>query len=337
MRPRILVVGCGSIGARHAANLVALDAAEVMLCDTDAARLATLSSRHSLKGFESLEAALAVEPHAVLVCTPTHTHVPVALAAARARCHLFVEKPLSHALDGVAELRALVRRHGLTALVACNMRFHPPVARLQRLIEGGAVGRVLSVHSEFGHWLPNWRPEADYRQAYSARAAEGGGIVLDAIHELDYLMWFLGDVSAVYCVSARVSDLEIDTEDTAKLVLRFKSGALGSVHLDYTQRFKRRRCEVVGSEGTLIWESRGRAPERSTLECYSAASGQWRWIEEAVEVDPNTGYVEEMKHFLQCLDGRAAPLQDIDQAGKVLRVTLAAKGSAETGREWRAP
>jgi predicted dehydrogenase len=332
---RVLVVGCGSIGTRHAANLLALGVEQVLACDPDPDRLAALTSRHSLEGFESLEAALAAGPDAVLICTPNHTHVPIALAAARAGCHLFVEKPLSHTLEGVAELRDLVQRHRLTALGACEMRFYRPVATLKRLIDDGAVGRVLAVQNEFGHYLPNWRPAADYRRSYSARGAEGGGIVLDAIQDLDYLMWFLGDVAGVFCAWARVSDLEIDTEDTANMVLRFQSGALGSLHLDYTQRFKRRRSEVVGSEGTLIWEGRGKTPDLSTIECYTAGSEQWRQVEAAAAVDPNECYVDEMQHFLRCLEGREAPRMSLDQAEKVLRVALGAKRSGETGEECR--
>ena len=335
MTPRVLVVGSGSIGTRHAGNLLALGVERVLVCDPDPGRLAALTSQHSLEGFDSLEAALAAGPDAVLVCTPNHTHVPIALAAARAGCHLFVEKPLSHTLDGVAELRDLVRRRRLTVLGACEMRFYRPVVTLKRLIDDGAVGRVLAVQNEFGHYLPNWRPAEDYRRFYSVSGAEGGGIVLDAIQDLDYLMWFLGDVDRVFCAHARVSDLEIDTEDTANMLLRFRSGALGSLHLDYSQRFKRRRCEVVGSEGTLIWEGRGKAPDLSTIECYTAASGQWRQVEADAVVEPNECYLDEMRHFLRCLDGREAPRMSLDQAEKVLRVALAAKRSGEIGEECR--
>ncbi len=337
MRRRVLVVGCGSIGSRHAANLLALGS-EVLACDPDPERLAAVTSPNALKGFDNLGTALAAEPDAVAICTPNHTHVPIALAAARAGCHLFVEKPLSHSLDRVQELGALVRERRLVVLAACEMRFYRPVSTLKRLVDEGAVGRVLSVWNEFGHYLPNWRPGTDYRRLYSARSAEGGGIVLDAVQDLDYLMWLLGgDVASVYCASARLSDLEIETEDTADLVLRFRSGTLGALHLDYTQRLKRRRCEVVGSEGTLIWEGRGKTPDLSTIECYTVASGQWRLIEDQVSVDPNECYAHEMRHFLRCLDDREAPVMTLDQAESVLRVALGAKRSARTGEEWRAP
>jgi predicted dehydrogenase len=120
-------------------------------------------------------------------------------------------------------------------------------------------------------------------------------------------------------------------------VLRFRGGALGTLHLDYTQRLKRRRCEVVGTEGTLLWEGRGKTPDLSTIESYTVASGQWREIEAQAPVDPNECYLDEMGHFVRCLEGRETPQMTFAQAETVLRVALGAKRSAQTGEEWRAP
>ena len=92
----------------------------------------------------------------------------------------------------------------------------------------GLVGRVLSARADCGFYLPSWRPGRDYRQTYSARARDGGGILLDAIHEFDYLRWLLGEVTEVFCIAGRWSRLEIDVEDLAEVSLRFASGALVS-------------------------------------------------------------------------------------------------------------
>ena len=321
-----LVVGYGSIGERHARNLATLGAS-VVVYDSDEARRRAAAAA-GLNALADLAGGLAGRPRAVLVCTPPVSHVAVATAAAAAGCHLFIEKPLSHALAGTADLQDLAERRRLVALVACNMRFHPAIRRLRQELDQGAFGRLLSARAEFGHYLPNWRPGSDYRDSYSAREGEGGGIILDAIHELDYLIWFLGDVVEVACLRGKVSDLELEGEDTAEILLRSRSGVLASVHVDCTQRHKRRRCVLVGSEGTVIWESRGKMPERMVLERFSAKTDQWSKAEETM--DPNRPYLDEMAHFLRCLDRVEEPLHSLRDARRTLEVALAARTAAMT-------
>ncbi len=162
---------------------------------------------------------------------------------------------------------------------------------------------------------------------YSARRDAGGGILLDAIHELDYLMWFLGNMTEVSCREGKVSELAIDAEDTVDVWLRARAGALVSVHLDYTQRVKRRRCEIVGTEGTLLWESRGKHPEVCRLERYSVSTDRWETSEDIV--DFNLPLRDEMAHFLRCLNGDEAPLQSVADAEEVLVVVDAARRASE--------
>lgn len=326
MGEQLLVVGCGSIGERHLRNLKALGAGPLLACDVDAGRREAIARALDVETVATLDEALRATPRAALICTPPATHLALARAAAEAGCHLFVEKPVAERLEGVQALAALVAARGLVALVACNMRFHPGVRRLKAWLDEGTVGRVLAAHAEFGHWLPGWRPGVDYRRVYSAHRDAGGGILLDAIHEIDYLGWFLGPLAEVACLEAKVSDLEIDAEDTVALLLRAASGAVVSVHLDYTQRSKRRRCAILGSEGTLLWESRGKGPETCVTERYTAAGGRWERHEEVVDFD--APFRDEMSHFLRCLAGTERPLQDLVAAARALAVVETAREAA---------
>ena len=133
-----------------------------------------------------------------------------------------------------------------------NLRFHRGILGLRDLLP--ELGAVRFVRSSFGYDLRLWRPGTDYRESYSARAALGGGILLDAIHELDYLLWLLGPVASVSAELDRVSDLEIDVEDTALLSLRFESGVLGAVDLNFVEPAYRRQCVIVGSEAVASWD-----------------------------------------------------------------------------------
>lgn len=320
-----LLVGCGSIGKRHLRNLKALGIGPLYAFDPQPARLAE-AAELGAEGFSHLEKALAKRPTFVVVATPNNLHVEHALAAAKAGCHLFIEKPLSHSLEGIEELSRLVREKGLVALVGCNMRFHPGIAALRRLVMEGAIGRVFGATAFSGSYLPDWHPGEDYRKNYSARKDLGGGVILDAIHEIDYVLDLLGAPQEVFCEAGAFGDLGIETEDTADLSLLLRGGARASIHLDYLQRAYRRQCRLSGARGTLEWDW-----DRHVVRLYKAETKRWTELP-FVFPDANQMYVDEMRHFLDCLAGKARPAQGLGEARLALEVALAAKESTATDK-----
>jgi predicted dehydrogenase len=222
----------------------------------------------------------------------------------------------------------LISQREIISLVGCNLRFHPGLAEVKRLLDAGSVGRPIAARVEVGQYLPDWHPWEDYRRGYSARAELGGGIILDAIHEIDYIRWLLGDVSQTVCLAGKLSDLEIDTEDTAALLLGFVNGTVGEVHLDYVQRAYSRSCQIIGAEGTIHWDYAA-----GLVRWYSARTREWSLSTNPADWDANQMYLDEMMHFLACLAGREKPQLDAAEAAQVLRVALAAKESSRQ-RRW---
>ena len=323
----ILVTGCGSIGQRHIRNLKALNAGAIIAHDPRPERRQEVEQKYGAKTYDDLDEALEQKPDVAFVCTPTTVHIAPALSAAQAGCHLFIEKPLSHSLDGVDDLIGVVTRKELVTLVGCNLRFHPGIAKMKELLEKEAIGRVLCVRVQAGQYLPDWHPWEDYRQGYSANKALGGGVILDGIHEIDYVTWFLGEVSQVFCFSGKLSSLDIDTEDTAEILLLFVDASIAEIHLDYVQRSYSRSCQIIGEEGTILWDF-----TEAQVMLHTAASGRWQLFPQKPDYDINAMYVDETKHFLACIQGKATPAQDIKSARRVLEIALAAKGSTETGK-----
>jgi predicted dehydrogenase len=327
-RPRVLLLGCGSIGRRHAQNLRELGVQELIVFDLQAERRDQLATELNVDTVTTLDECWKRRPDAVVIALPTAFHLPLALEAARRGCHLLIEKPLADRWQGVEELLAIAEQRDLITLVGCNLRFHPGLRHVKCLLAEQAVGRVIAARIEVGQYLPDWHPWEDYRQSYSARRELGGGVILDAIHELDYARWLLGEIAMVTCCAEKLSALEIDTEDTAAIIARCANGAIVEIHLDYVQRAYRRTCQIIGAEGTIHWDYGA-----GEVCWYSAHDRRWQIYSNPVGWQPNQMYIDEMSHFLSCLDGAEKPALDVRAGAEVLRVALAAKLAARE-RRW---
>ena len=321
---KVLVAGSGSIGRRHMRNLRSLGVSEIAACDPDPERLAPMVAELKIHPFGDFEQALeAFRPDAVLVCTPPSFHLTQARQALAAGAHAFIEKPLSHSMEGVKTLLNEARASGRVVQVGYNLRFHPAIRKLKQIVEENAIGRILWTRAEVGQYLPDWRPWQDYRQSYTARRELGGGIILDASHELDYLLWFFGEPIEVLCMASTVSQLAVNVEDSASLLLRFASGSHADLHVDFVQRVPFRSCKLVGEEGTAIWEDGNAASVRLLRPAKQPEDFRY-------DFDDNEMYVAELKQFLNCIETGRSPLINAEQAAQVLEWALAARSAAET-------
>lgn len=251
---KYLIAGLGSVGRRHMRNLISLGETDIVLLRT---RKATLPD-DELEGFpvetDINEALKKNKPDAVIVSNPTALHLDVATPAAQAGCAILLEKPISDSMQRIDELSSAVKKYNAKVLVAFQFRFYPSLIKAKELIANGEIGRVISANVHFGEYLPAWHPWEDYRISYAARADMGGGVVATQCHSLDYLPWLVGEkVESVLGFTAKLSDLEIDVEDTAKIALRFANGALGSLHLDFNQQPPEHHFTIVGTKGTIKW------------------------------------------------------------------------------------
>lgn len=320
---KILVAGCGSIGSRHARNAAAL--ASVGVADALPERGRALARElGDAPHFATLEAALEWRPDAAIVATPHTTHLSVASRFVGAGIPVLIEKPIADRLDGVDALLDLAARNRVALFVACNMRFHPGVATLREHLPD--IGKIYYARASYGNYLPDMRPNADYRELYCARRETGGGVILDAIHEIDYLTWLLGDADAVSAEAGTLGDLDIDVEDYAALHVRHETGARSEIHLDYLQRYKRRGCEIVGAQGTLVWTSEGKDPERCSVRRYDARTRSWETLHESPRLDGNRPYADLLSAFLASAAGKPdARMLGGAQAKRALEIALAAR------------
>lgn len=333
---KFLIAGLGSIGRRHFRNLIALGETDIVLLRSHRATLPD----DELSGYpvetDLNEALKKHKPNAVIVSNPTALHLDVAIPAAQAGCHILLEKPVSHSLDGLDTLQTAAEKSGGRILVGFQFRYHPALNKAREIIQTGSLGKVLTAHVRWGEYLPNWHPWEDYRQSYAARADLGGGVIVTLTHALDYLRFMLGDVDSLWSFNGHVSPLELDVEDVAEIGLRFSSGLIGGVHLNYVQRPPVHQLEIVGTQGTLRWDnadgtlhfhkmpdsfgSYSDLPPAPVTESFSLPDG----------FDRNQLFIAQTKHFLNVVAGDAVPICSLDDGIQALRMALAAYESQRT-------
>jgi len=334
---KVLMVGLGGIGQRHVRNLRTLlgDSVEILAYRVrrlphlvtpflQADRSRDVELVYNIRSFDTLAAALSESPEVAFITNPSSLHVPVALACVRAGCDLFLEKPVSNSMDGIAELMEEVERRRSIAMVGYQLRFHPALRALSEIVQSGILGRLLAVRATVGEYLPGWHPYEDYRQMYASRASLGGGVILSQIHEFDYLYSLFGAPRSVYALGGHRSSLEIDVEDVASTLMDCEvDGRSLPVHLqqDYLQRPASRGCEVIGDSGKAIMDLAGLKLTRYGSDGKLAESLQWEGF------DRNQLFLDQTRHFLDCVETRRKPVVDLTDGVWSLRMALAAKES----------
>jgi len=321
-RKRILVCGAGSIGKRHISNLLDLGA-DLCVWRNQSKLLDEIADKYpSISLFKELSEAIE-EASAVVVATSTDQHLPIARQALESKRHLFLEKPISHQWEGIDELLELGKN--MTVEVGCQMRSHPCLTKLEKLLKSSNINRPLTYRFAMGHRLDAWRPDQNYKQSYSSQASRGGGSLLDLIHQIDLALWFFGPVQSVQAVLSSISDLEIEADDVANLLLKHESGLTGHIQLDMCSPVHRCEAEIITSECVYSWSERN----GGSLKRYDEG-GESLILSPPMSFTRNTLFVNQMKHFLARLDNPALPpMCSLASGSDALKIALYAREAHE--------
>lgn len=306
----------GSIGLRHLKNLKKI----MKSSETAALR----SSNRNILGeyselidhkFYSVEDAKKFNADIVFITNPTSLHVETALQFIDNVKGMFIEKPLS---DSIESAEKLVKNADTIMHVACPLRFHPVTKFLKNYFN--STNKIKSIHIHSGSYLPSWRPGQDYKKTYSAQKELGGGVALDLIHEIDLVRWIFGDVSEGYFGSTKISDLELDVEDTAYGIWKLKNGALCEIHLDYYRKIPKREIEIV-TENSVI-----HADLLSSKVKICEKTGEEKTHH--FDFDRNNMYIEEMEYFLDIIVNGVKSFNDTPFAIETLKYALYMRNNA---------
>jgi shikimate dehydrogenase len=220
---RIAIIGAGRIGRRHIEVIrTHPDFTLAGIAEVDRAKAA--SDFPDTPVHSDVEDMLdAVRPEAVLVASPNQAHVEHGLACVRRGLPFILEKPVADTVEAAAELCRAVRRAGIPTLVGHHRRHHLQIAETKRLLAEGAIGAVIGVS---GVWATR-KPAPYFDEGPWRKEAGGGPVLINLIHEIDFLRHCLGEIEAITAVTSN-RQRGFAVEDTAALTLQFRSGVLGT-------------------------------------------------------------------------------------------------------------
>lgn len=310
MVDKILFVGMGSIGYRHLKNVKeALSSVEIAALRSNKNSLSKGCSDLIDREFYDIESAKQFDPDIVFIANPTSMHVETALNFIDQVTGMFIEKPVS---DNDEKVQKLIDQHENVLIhVACPLRFHPALQYIKKYLKD--LTGILNIKIVSGSYLPDWRPEQDYRKTYCAKSELGGGVSLDLIHEIDYMRWIFGDVDQGYFGSAKISELEIDTEDISYGIWKLRSGVLCEIHLDYFRKVPERYLEIVTEEAIITVDLINSVITVDDGKCAE---------KKEIDFDRNDMYINEINYFLECINECKESFNDLSFARDTLKYAI---------------
>ena len=331
---RFGLIGAGNIARTHAAALAASDRARLSAVAGGDAASELAEAAGARLHEDPFELIKDPDVDAILVCTPSGVRRDYTVAAAEAGKHVLVEKPIEVNAERAREMIEACDRHGVTLGVVYQSRWKPHCQAVRKAVERGSLGElVLASVAVKWHRPPEYYASADWRGTW---AFDGGGVLINqAIHNVDLLLWFAGDVARVRARTANRLHRDIEVEDTVVAQLEFANGALGAIEAT-TAAYpgSARRVELHGTEGTIVllddevaeWDLRDGtpAPAREVSAATAAARAthvmaDHRWHQRQIEA------------FADAVNAGDTPLVDGREGLRSLELVLAVYASARKG------
>ena len=201
-----------------------------------------------------LEEALEFKPNIVIFANPATERFPILSKLVSLNCKYIFEKPIAHDYVTAEKIVSLLELFKREAIVTYQLRHDLSLHQFQKLVEAEELGKMLNVDIEVGQFLPDWRPNLDYRKSVTANQDLGGGVLLELSHEIDYALWLFGTPSEVTSKVSKISNFQMDVEDYASAVLTYEDNSVVRLSLDCFRREKTRTCIARFENGSIKWD-----------------------------------------------------------------------------------
>jgi predicted dehydrogenase len=328
---KLLVVGAGSVGRRHARNFYSLGA-QVGCVDPRPDRRAQI--RVELPGIGAVYADIAEalaeagDYTGVVIASPPRFHVEQAMAFLQRGIPVLLEKPVSPDLASARQLEELSKHVQAPLMLGYTYRWWPPFLELRRRLAEQILGPPRRAQLVMSAHLADWHPWERYQEFFMASRELGGGALLDESHFIDLMVWLFGMPQALWGRVEHLSELEIDTDDNVEVLALYPDNFRVSIHLDLYGRPHEKSVSVVGERGTLKCLF-----DPNELRFSSDAEGNWEVDSFACE--RNDMFVALAREFLDVLCGQQAPSCTVHDGVQVLRCVEAARKATREERTVR--
>lgn len=194
------------------------------------------------------------------------------------------------------------------------MRYHPCIIEMKKWVVKKKIGKILHFKSEWGEYMPGWHPWENYKTSYAGKKEMGGGPILTLSHEIDLCLFFCGKYKKVLGNFSSISDLKLNTEDLADILISFKSGACANIHLNYLSRPATRKIDIIGSKGQISFDY-----YKNQAKLF--VNGRQSKIFNAVKkFNRNSMFINEMKDFLNRIKISKPSTKNINDAFKIVKI-----------------
>lgn len=306
---KVCFVGYGSIARRHVKNLIEICNKRqieliIDLCRSGNGKDLEKEEQEAIHQVYTNIDEIPSDYNIIFVTNPTRYHLDTLIKMQRKAENFFVEKPVFD--ESNIDWKELAYLKKKICYVACPLRYTNVLQYLKKNIDFSQIYSVRCISSSY---LPDWRKDVDYRNTYSAHKAQGGGVAIDLIHEWDYITWLLGMPEQVFKVVGQFSHLEIDSEDLAIYIARYRDKSV-ELHLDYFGRKTIRQIELYGADDTIVGD---------------LVSNEIRYLKSGEIVrlsEVRDDYQKrELENFLNMVIGKVSNSNDIENACRVLMLT----------------
>ena len=287
-------------------------------------RCQEVSEKYGVEGLADLETGLAWGPDAFVISVPGAFHMPLLLTAARAGKHAFCEVPLSTSQDGLEELIGLARERKLVIAPGVQSPLHPVWRKVKEWLSEASFGKPLIYHQLLGSYLPDWHPYEDYRRYYASDQTMGGCNVDLIAQELAAFYWLLpGRVQELFCRGRLLSSLEIHGYDFQQILAWTDTGMALTLQFDVFQRSPINIVRIISEQGTVEY-----TPQYAKR--FLAGFDDWEVFQPPSDYQYEQCYVDEIKLFIEAINGRQSWHNPLSTATEVVRFLTALSDSQST-------
>lgn len=283
---KIGIIGLGSIGIRHANELVELGVKKIYALRTNkGSKKLPKHLAEFITNIDNKEDFLNQEIDGYIISNPTSLHIDTINFVSKKNKPVFIEKPLC---ENQSDIQNLINFSGELAQVGFCLRFHVFFRTIKNLIHENKIGEIYHSRINVGQYLPSWHPYTDYRSEYFSRKDLGGGALRTLSHEIDLCLYFFGSPISSKTLTGKVSNLEINVDDYALILLTYHNH-ISRIEIDFFNKKTERKGILFGTKGDLHYDF-----FKNKIVIYNT-EGEIIYSE---NIKQNNMYNEQMKSFL---------------------------------------